>query len=123
MPSNNFTITRFTAASNYSATTDIRVGSSITVSDPYIGESVARVQLRVGTACFLSLITKDSGSTVIGSAMLLPKTASAALTVNTLYVFHHGMTNGRLYNYQLSAAITGVDLHVAELSQPGVTFE
>jgi hypothetical protein len=109
-------LNKFLAASNYSAAVDIRLGSSITTANGYT-QSQCRVELSVGTACFLSLITKNSASTVLSSAMLLPKTGSAALTINTLYTFHHTMNNARLYNYQLSAAITNVNLIVDEITE------
>lgn len=105
---------RQTYVSNYSAAVDMSVGSSFTCQNPYT-HSQCRVELSVATACAVSLITKTSGSVVISSAILLPKTGSAALTVNTLYTLHHEMRNDRLYNYQLSAAITGINMVVDEI--------
>ncbi len=105
-----------TAASNYSAAVDILSTSVGLASGQYhVGAAQHRVQLRVGTACFLSLITKSAAGAVLGSGMLLPKTGSAALTVNVMYIFNHQIQSDRLYNYQLSAAITNVDLTVHQI--------
>lgn len=91
------------ASTSYSATTDLV--TDFTCQNGYT-QSQARVEVSIPSAAFVSLITKTSLATVIASAMLLPKTGSAALTANILYTLHHEMRNNRLYNYQLSA-ITG----------------
>lgn len=112
------------AASNYSAAVDM-LASDVGLSNGSafypVGAAVHRVQLRVGTAAFLSLITKLATGTVLGSGMLLPQTGSVALTINTMYNFNHQIQAGRVYNYQLSAATTLVDMTVHQVHSP-LTF-
>lgn len=113
---------QFLFASNASATTDIFVGRSYSTYGSTSptgslafhggGPAAARVQLIVGTAAFLSLIVKNTASSVLASGMLLPKTGSAALTANVMYTFNHQIDPSRLYNYQLSAATTTVTMQV-----------
>ena len=97
---------RVALASAFPATTNL-LATSITCANQYT-ESACRVEVHAPSAVAISLITTGPFATAYGSAMLLPKTGSVALTANTLYTLHHEMRNDRTYNYQLSASIAGI---------------
>lgn len=123
MPSRDTAFPLFHVASNFSATTDIRVGSSFGITgEGSPGVAGVRVQVVVGTACAISLITKTLASSVLASARLIPKTSSAAMSAAVLYVFNHAIHNSCLYNYQLDTATTSVLLQVDRIDH-GQSFE
>lgn len=96
------------SASSFSTSLEL-LSTNLTVGDTTKGATQIRLEISLSVAGALSMVTKGSAGTTIASGMLLPKTNSAALTINTWYTFHHEARGDRQYNYTLSntSLVTG----------------